>query len=207
VKKTLPTRGRPRTFDRQAALAIAMEIFWAKGFEGASMAELTAAMGIGAPSLYSAFGSKEGLFREAVDLYCKTDGAAIWQDTLAAATAYESVKAFLMTSAREFSRGDKPRGCLIILSALHATESSATVREELSGMRADNIRNLAAHLAKGVERGEISPETDLDALARYYVTVQQGMSIQARDGADRNALESIAAAALAAWGPMTNTLS
>lgn len=203
MNEAKPTRGRPRNFDRDQALATAMALFWDKGFEGASMAELTSAMGIGAPSLYAAFGSKEGLFREAVDLYCRTDGAAIWTNTLAAPTAFESVKAFLMTTAQEFSRRDKPRGCLIILSALHATESSATVRGELSTMRANNIRNLAAHLGKGIERGDIPPGTDLEAIARYYVTVQQGMSIQARDGADQATLELIAHAALAAWGPMT----
>lgn len=197
-------RGRPRSFDRTEALASAMELFWEKGYEGASMSELTATMGIGAPSLYAAFGSKEGLFRESVDLYCATDGAAIWEATLAAPTAYEAVEVFLMTTAREFSRSKKPRGCLVILSALHATESSKTVRDELTARRAQSLRSLVAKLAAGVESGEISSTVDLEALARYYITVQQGMSIQARDGADRATLEGIARGALAAWLPMTH---
>jgi len=180
-----------------------MELFWEKGYEGASMSELTATMGIGSPSLYAAFGSKEGLFREAVALYCETEGAAIWEATLAAPTAYETVEALLMTTAREFSRSEKPRGCLVILSALHATESSATVRAELTARRARNLGALVAKLALGVESGEISPAADLEAVARYYITVQQGMSIQARDGADRKTLEGIARGALAAWLPMT----
>lgn len=203
MKTAPPTRGRPRGFDRDKALAKAMELFWNKGYEGASMAELTSVMGIGAPSLYAAFGSKEELFRQAVDLYCDTEGGIIWRNALAAPTAFESVKAFLMTTAREFTRADRPRGCLVILSALHATESSATVRAELTAKRRQCIRVLADHLGSGIERGEIAPGTDLEGLARYYLTVQQGMSIQARDGADQRMLEVIAEAALASWAPMT----
>lgn len=200
-------RGRPRGFDRTQALAKAMELFWEKGYEGASMAELTSTMGIGSPSLYAAFGSKEGLFREAVALYSATDGAPIWASALAAPTAYATVEAFLMTTAREFSRSDKPRGCLVILSALHATEASATVRAELAARRAHSTRVLTEHLAQGIERGELPPTVDLEAVARYYITVQQGMSIQARDGADRETLESIARSALAAWQPLTQAAS
>jgi AcrR family transcriptional regulator len=201
--ETMAERGRPRSFDRIQALAKAMELFWEKGYEGASMAELTSVMGIGSPSLYAAFGSKEGLFREAVELYSATDGAPIWASALAAPTAYGTVEALLMTTAREFSRSDKPRGCLVILSALHSTEASATVRAELAARRAQNTRLLAEQLALGIERGELPPTVDLDALARYYITVQQGMSIQARDGADRKILESVARSALAAWQPLT----
>lgn len=196
-------RGRPRSFDRLHALAKAMELFWEKGYEGASMSELTATMGIGSPSLYAAFGSKEALFGEAIDLYCTTDGAAIWEATLAAPSSYGAIEAFLMTTALEFSRGDKPRGCMVILSALHSTESSAPVRSMLSAKRKQNLGVLTAQLAKGVESGEIPAGVNLEAIARYYITVQQGMSIQARDGADRETLESIAHGALAAWFPLT----
>ena len=197
------TRGRPREFDRQAALARAMEVFWEKGLEGASMIDLTTAMGIASPSLYAAFGSKEALFREAVAHYVATDGAAIWNAVANAATVYKAVEALLMETARQFSRPGKPRGCLVILSALHANEANEAVRAELAAIRSRNAAALARRLAAAAASGEIAPNTDTDALADFYVTVQQGLSIRSRDGADRAALEAEARAALAAWGPLT----
>jgi len=196
-------RGRPRSFDRDTALARAMEVFWAKGYEGASMADLTHAMGIASPSLYAAFGSKEALFREALARYGETEGIEIWGAVRNAPTAYEAIEGFLMQTARVFTRPDKPTGCLVVLSALHATESCETVREELVRLRAGTVEELAERLRQGVEAGEIAPEVNVKAIASYYVTVQQGMSIQARDGASRQDLEAIARAALAAWEALT----
>lgn len=196
-------RGRPRGFDKDAALARAMEVFWVKGYAGASMADLTAAMGIASPSLYAAFGSKEGLFREALALYGATESEGIWGEVESASTAKAAVEGFLLGTARTFTRPGKPTGCLVVLSALHATETCETVRSELIHMRAQSIDDLAQRLRQGVEAGEISSDADVRAIASYYVTVQQGMSIQARDGASREALEAIAAAALAAWEPLT----
>lgn len=196
-------RGRPRAFDREQALSRAMEMFWAKGFEGTSVNDLTTALGIGAPSLYAAFGSKEALFREAVALYVSTDGSDIWAALTTADTAYGAVEGFLMETARLFSRLDKPSGCLVVLSALHQTDGNEAVRAELVAKRQENTASLAGRLSRGVETGEIAPGVDTDKLARFYVTVQQGMSIQARDGADRVMLEDIARSALAAWGPLT----
>jgi AcrR family transcriptional regulator len=196
-------RGRPRSFDKDAALARAMEVFWAKGYEGASMAELTAAMGIASPSLYAAFGSKEELFRQALALYGATEGTEIWDSVTNALTAYEAVEGFLMQTARVFTRPGKPTGCLVVLSALHATETCETVRRELIRTRAQSVEDLAERLRQGVAAGEIAPDADVRAIAGYYVTVQQGMSIQARDGATHEQLQAIARAALAAWGPLT----
>jgi AcrR family transcriptional regulator len=204
IGNTMATRGRPRSFDRHGALARAMEVFWAKGYDGASMADLTLAMGIASPSLYAAFGSKEELFREAIELYNTSEGSEIWSELANAATAFQAVEGFLMQSARVFTRSDKPRGCLVVLSALHATETSATVRRELIAMRQKNVADLAARLKRAAAAGEISREADVNAIAGYYVTVQQGMSIQARDGGSRHLLESIARAALAAWQPLVS---
>ena len=180
-----------------------MDLFWAKGFEGASMVDLTNAMGIGAPSLYAAFGSKEELFREAVALYVSTDGSHIWAAVTEADTAYGAIEGFLLETARLFSMPDKPSGCLVVLSALHATDGNQALRTELITKRKEDTGSLADRLAEGIETGEIAAGTDTAALARFYVTVQQGMSIQARDGADRAMLEEIARSALAAWGPLT----
>ncbi|MCA6120853.1 TetR/AcrR family transcriptional regulator [Bradyrhizobium sp. WSM 1704] len=196
-------RGRPRSFDKDAALARAMEVFWLKGYEGASMADLTTAMGIASPSLYAAFGGKEELFRQALDYYVRNEGDLIWGAAMRAHTAYDTVETFLMQTARVFTRRSRPPGCLVVLSALHPGEHSETVRRELVEHRAQTVKDLRERLRQGVARGEISPAADLDAIAKYYVTVQQGMSIQARDGASRQQLELIARAALAAWRPLT----
>ncbi|WP_071334812.1 TetR/AcrR family transcriptional regulator [Burkholderia contaminans] len=192
-------RGRPRSFDKEAALDRAMEVFWRLGYEGASMADLTAAMGIASPSLYAAFGSKEALFRLALEHYSATEGREIWGGVEQAGSAHDAVRNYLMDTARVFTRRSKPAGCLIVLSALHPAERSDTVRQTLIAMRERTVENLRARLRQGVATGEIAAQANLDAIARYYVTVQQGMSIQARDGASRRDLEAVAQAALTAW--------
>ena len=196
-------RGRPRSFDRDAALARAMEVFWVKGYEGAAISDLTAAMGIGSPSLYAAFGSKEALFAEAVELYGRTEGPEIWDPIQQAPTAREAFAAYLSATARAFSRPGKPPGCMVVLSALHAGNASASVCEALRRNRGESQQGLKARLDQAVASGEIPPGVDTAAVAAFYITVQQGMSIQARDGASYEALKKVADNAMAAWGPLT----
>jgi AcrR family transcriptional regulator len=196
-------RGRPRSFDRGAALKRAMEVFWAKGYAGASMAELTAAMGINSPSLYAAFGSKEKLFEEAVALYTKSEGTDIWDALPEAATAREAVAQFLRRTALSYSRKSRPAGCLVVLGALHPDRDSEAVCRLLSQLRAENLVSLRERLERGVREGDLPPHTDCAKLAAFYVTVQHGMSIQARDGASRKTLLEIADSAMAAWDGLT----
>ena len=196
-------RGRPRSFDRSAALARAMELFWTKGYEGASISDLTEAMGIGSPSLYAAFGSKEALFREAIELYGRTEGPAIWDAVENAPDARSAVAGFLTATAHSFSRPGKPRGCMVVLSQLNPTEASASVCAALRENRAQGQAGLERRLRRAVEVGELAPGTDVAALAAFYLTVQQGMSIQARDGASEETLLAVAKGAMAAWEPLT----
>lgn len=196
-------RGRPRSFDRDAALTRAMEVFWARGYEGASINDLTSAMGIGSPSLYAAFGSKEDLFREAVELYGAVEGPEIWNAVETAATAREAAHGFLAATAHAFSRPGKPRGCMVVLSQLNATQASQSVCQALRDRRLDGQCALAARFRQAVEGGELPAKVDPDALAAFFVTVQQGMSVQARDGASEEALLKIAENAMAAWEPLT----
>jgi AcrR family transcriptional regulator len=197
------SKGRPRGFDRAEALRHAMRLFWAKGFDGASMADLTAVMGINPPSLYAAFGSKEALFREATDLYSETEGVGIWRSLHQSATAKQAVEGFLRESAAAFSRAGDPPGCLIVLGALNANGNNAAICEDLRQRREANVAELRTRLEAAVREGELPAGIDCEAIAVFYVTVQQGMSIQARDGASYARLLAAADGAMAAWDSLT----
>lgn len=192
-------RGRPRSFDRAVALRRAMEVFWAQGYDGTSMSDLISAMDVNSPSIYAAFGSKEELFREAVALYRATEGGRIWGTMTTAPSARAAIETVLRVSAEEFTRPRKPRGCLIVLGALNADDGNEAVRRELQELRAENMTMLLRRLKRGVAEGELPDGPDWRAIATFYITVQQGMSIQARDGASRKALLAVADCAMAAW--------
>lgn len=192
-------RGRPRSFDRQAALRQAMNVFWAKGYDATSLTDLTSAMGINPPSLYAAFGSKENLFREAIALYSTSEGDDIWSGIEQAPTAREAIATMLRASAESFSRPGKPRGCMIVLSALNADKGNAAICEALREHRVDNIKQLRQRLERDIAEGKLPAAIDTRAIATFYVTIQQGMSIQARDGASRKVLLTVADNAMLAW--------
>ncbi len=192
-------RGRPRSFDRAQALQRAMELFWEKGFQGTAMSELTAAMAINSPSLYAAFGSKDALYREAVALYEAGDGEELDRAIAAAPTAKAAIETYLMRSAALFTRPGKPAGCMVVLSVIHAAGASKPTCAALRDRRDEAIAMLRERLGKAVADGELPASCDPATIASFYVTVQQGMSIRARDGATRAELETVALAAMAAW--------
>lgn len=199
-------RGRPRAFDREAALRKAMETFWALGYEGASMAELTRAMGVGSPSLYAAFGSKDALFREATALYERETGTELAAAVRDAPTARAAVEAFLVGSAEALSRPGRPPGCMIVLTAFGAHGAAEETRADLKRSRCASHRTIAARLETAAMSGELPAGLDIAAIASFYVTVQQGMTIQAVDGASRETLEAVARAAMAAWPALVATV-
>jgi AcrR family transcriptional regulator len=192
-------RGRPRSFDRDEALQRAMELFWEKGFDNTSLTDLTTAMGINSPSLYAAFGSKEQLFSDAVSLYNRTEGPEIWNAIETGKTARESIAGYLKATARAFTKPGKPAGCLIVLGALHSSDSNPGICQALRAVRAENVEMLRQRLDVAIAAGELPTSLDSRAMATFYTTVQQGMSIQARDGASRRMLEAIGDGAMAAW--------
>lgn len=196
-------KGRPRSFDRAEALRRAMLVFWQKGYDGASLADLTAAMGINSPSLYAAFGCKEALFREAVDLYSTTEGIDIWSAFDRLGSVKQAVADFLHASARAFSEPGEPRGCLIVLGALNASEANRDVFNDLSERRLAGTRQLEERLKAAVGQGELPATADPAGLAAFIIAVQQGMSVQARDGAGRDTLLAVADGAMAAWDVLT----
>lgn len=197
-------RGRPRSFDRDTALKRAMEVFWAQGYEGTSMSDLTAAMGIASPSIYAAFGSKEALFREAVELYSKLEGGGATRALEDAKTAREGVAALLRANAVAITDPAKPPGCMLVLAAAVGTTKNDPVREFLAERRLNMRAVIQDRLARGVTDGDLPPGTDTSRLAAFYTTVMQGLSIAARDGASRADLEDIVDSAMAAWEPLTH---
>ncbi len=193
------TIGRPRGFDRDTALLAAMRTFWAQGYEGTSIQDLVDATGVNKPSLYSTFGCKEEIFRQAVELYDRLEGRATSQSLSAATTAREAVEAMLRSNARAYVAEDGPRGCMIVLSSLLGAPENRNVRAFLSDNRLSGERTLRDRLARGVAEGDLSPAADLDRLAAFYTTVLEGLSIQARDGASPKKLGMIIDAAMLAW--------
>jgi AcrR family transcriptional regulator len=197
-------RGRPRAFDREAALEQATRLFWVKGFEATSIADLTQAMGIGSPSLYAAFGSKEALYAEALQYYREKNEHLVWSAFGAADTARSAVAALLMDSAAALTGcvADLPRGCMVTLSSV-GSEGHAELGEAVRSARGVTLQRLEARLARAVSEGEVAASADHHALARFVQAVQAGMSILARDGASRSELEAMAEVAMAGWDART----
>ncbi len=198
------SRGRPREFDREAALAQATRVFWAKGYEAASISDLTKAMGIGSPSLYAAFGSKEALYAEALQHYGECYEPLFWSNFHSAATAREAMMSLLLDSAAAMSGcradipADIPNGCMVALSSV-GSEGHEQLGEMVRSARAVGLKRIKARLEQAVVDGEVPASVDLHALARFVQTVQSGMSILARDGASRAELEDVAQVAMMGW--------
>jgi len=199
VEKVEKTRGRPLSFDREQALENAMHVFWDRGYEAASIAELTAAMGITAPSLYSAFGDKEHLFLEAIERYANGAGSAAPRALAEELTARAAIERLLCEAAKELTRSCHPAGCMVVMAATNCSVASAHIQTALAKRRAASEEGIRTRIEQGIVDGELPADTDAAALANFYTTVFQGMSIQARDGASRASLLATAATAMRAW--------
>ncbi|XUM22759.1 TetR/AcrR family transcriptional regulator [Bradyrhizobium oligotrophicum S58] len=187
--------GRPRTFDRDTALDQAMEVFWRHGYEGATIAQLTEAMGINPPSLYAAFGSKEALLKAALDRYTLRREA--WMDeVLSAPTAREVTERMLMGVAEKQTDPSNPPGCLLVQGGLACGSGSANVPFELAARRAQTEEQLRHRFERAKDEGDLAPAADPAALARYVSAVITGMSVMASSGADREALAQVATVAI-----------
>ncbi len=174
-------RGRPRAFDRDVVLERAMQVFWAAGYEAASIPMLTDAMGISAQSLYAAFGSKETLYREALERYRATIGGFGARALEGEADALAAVERLLREAAASFARTVGTPGCMIATPSAGATEKE--LAELGRTLRAESIGRIEKRLARGVAEGQVRADADCAAWSRHVGAVVQGMSVQARDGA------------------------
>jgi len=191
--------GRPREFDRDAALEAAMLLFWRKGFASTSMSDLCDAMGVRSPSLYAAFGSKEALYLEAVERYVDIQGHLVWDKLEQGTTARAGVENLLAAASENLPKSRAaPAGCMAVLAAV-SDEWPAPIARAARKVRLEMLDRLRARLETAVAGGELPASTDFDGLSRFYLSVFQGMAIQARDGATLAELRGAAAAAMAAW--------
>ena len=191
--------GRPRAFDRAHALNTALDLFWRHGFDGTSIPQLTSAMGISPPSLYAAFGSKEALYREAIQLYqTKYSGFmnSLFDEKISARDAIEHA---LLAAAKQFSDPSHALGCMISSAELQASADNQQLAAEITLIRMAAQHVVHTRFEAARKSGELPAKTDTASLAAFYALVTQGMSVQARDGANASTLKRLAKLAMRVW--------
>jgi AcrR family transcriptional regulator len=190
--------GRPRGFDTDEALDRALEVFWRRGYEGATLPELTEAMGINRPSLYAAFGSKEELFRKALDRY-RAGPIAFVREALSEPTARRVAEKLIRGSVDLLTSGGHPPGCMVVQGALACGAEAEAVQRELADRREAGVAAIRDRFERAVRDGDLPAGTDCPALARYVATVMNGLAVQSASGATPDELRRVAELALRAW--------
>ncbi|MBC7697603.1 MAG: TetR/AcrR family transcriptional regulator [Bacteroidia bacterium] len=197
-KVIVKPRGRPLAFNQEDALESALQVFWSRGYEGASMAELADALGVNKPSIYATFGNKEALFRKVLAQYL-AGPVAYAAEAMNEPTAYKVVEKFLTCSAALLSNPDNPRGCMIVQGALTCGQGSTMIQQELIGYRKnyENVLSQRFELAK--TQGDLPAHVNAKSLAKYIATIHQGLSVQATGGASKDELMTVIDMALKNW--------
>lgn len=198
ASRTVAKRGRPREFDADKALDRALKVFWRKGYEGASLTDLTRAMGINRPSLYAAFGDKASLFRQVLDRYAAGPACYV-RDALNAPTARAVAERLLFGGIDLVTDPKHPRGCLAVQGALACGDEAKGVQKDLAARRSAGEAALRGRFARAAAEGDLPPDANPADLARYVMTVMHGLAVQAAGGARREELRRVAEVALRAW--------
>lgn len=192
--------GRPRAFDRDAAIIDAMHLFWTHGYEGVSLDQLRRTMGgISSASFYAAFGSKEALYREALARYLDTHGKVVTNLRDPDLSPRDRVERTLRTSAEMQTDPAHPSGCMVTLSATICSVAAGSVQSLTAAERADNRAGIHACVADAVSGGELRADTDIHGLSALFEGVLSGISLQARDGVSMEAINAGITQALNAW--------
>jgi AcrR family transcriptional regulator len=192
------SRGRPRVFDMDEALDKALKIFWKRGYEGTSLAELAETIGVNKPSLYAAFGNKEELFQKTLSRYVSGPAAFI-KNIVNEPTAHKVAESFLVNAAEFFTEPTYPKGCMIVQGALSSGESAELVRNILIKYRSSYESLLAERFEKAKVDGDLPSDANPKDLAKYLATLHQGMSVQATSGATKDELLKTVNLALKVW--------
>jgi AcrR family transcriptional regulator len=190
--------GRHREFDTDKALDAIVSVFWRKGFEGSSYADLTNAAGVERPALYSAFGNKEALFRKAMVRYYERYLHFV-SEALLLPTAREVTARILYGTADVNTRYPDHTGCLHINGALAVADESESVRQALIDVRAGGEAQIRERFERAKREGDLPEDAQPEALAAFVMAVCHGMAVQAKAGFSREKLEAVANQALAAW--------
>ena len=194
--------GRPLSFDRDKALDAALLQFWQTGYETTSVTDLTHAMGITAPSLYTAFGDKESLFLECLKKYANPGPKTTPELIAEARSARQAAQQLLELSARWFTQHDAPAGCLVASAASSGSVTSERVRAALKKIRDANREALQKRAERDIRKGYLPRTANAQALAALTMAIVQGMSTLARDGAGQKTLLAVARTAMSAWPPL-----
>ncbi len=182
-ESTARKRGRPPAFDRETVLAAARDVFWEHGYDGSSIADLTASMGITPQSLYAAFQSKADLYREALDQYRRMPRPYPGNPLREQIDTVSAFERFLINSAMIFTAPDHPKGCMISTAVLNCALENEDIAHHVSSLRQQTLDAFTARIESGIADGELRPDTNARSLARFLGAIVQGMSVQARDGA------------------------
>ncbi len=198
---SIPTRrrGRPKCFDEQKALEKAMLLFWQYGYEATSISDLTHALGITAPSLYSSFGDKAGLFEKCLDYYVVHEACAIDEIFSQAKTAKIAIELYLFENLKSLIQINKPTGCMLVVSTMNCSDANSEIQSQLLIKRNHTKAKIYQRLAQGQSNAEIPASTDVKVMADFFVTILQGMTIQARDGTSLAQLEQVVKMAMQVW--------
>jgi AcrR family transcriptional regulator len=191
-------KGRPREFDVDEALAAALRVFWTKGYEGASLTDLTEAMEITRPSLYAAFGNKESLFRKALDLY-EREKLAYVGEALKAPTSREVAERLLRGALAMQTSDCEPKGCMRVIGSVSCGPEAESIRADLVQRRQSSQRALCERMARAKEEGDLPENCDVDGLCAYLGAILGGMAVQAGSGAPKAQLEALVETALQMW--------